>query len=77
MKHVLTLRIIGVIFFIIGFIGLYLIARRRFNRRSITGLERFKSFEHALGTRALEAFASVLAKLLILVGIIVFAITFS
>ena len=69
MKHPELMRIIGLAMLVAGFTVNYVIARRRFNRRSITGLEGFKSFENAWLTRLVERFGSLVAKLFILIGI--------
>ena len=54
-------------------IGLYLrfkINQRRFNRRAVTGLEQFSSYGKAVFTRGAEAFFMIVAKILILMGIL-------
>ena len=68
MKHHGLMRIIGLAMLAAGFTVNYIIARRRFNRRSMTGLEGFKSFEDAWLTRLAEKFGSLVAKLFVLIG---------
>ncbi len=59
---------IGVVLLIIGFGLKYIINRRRFNRRSITGIELFHSYEQALITRGIEGMIGLVARALIAFG---------
>lgn len=71
MKHPELIRIIGFAMLVAGFTVNYIIARRKFNRRSMTGLEGFKSFENAWLKRLAEKFGALVGKLLMLIGIII------
>ena len=75
MKHPGLMRIIGLAMLVDGLTVNYIIARRRFNRRSITGLEGFKSFEDAWLTRLAEKVGSLVAKLFILIGIFILVLS--
>ena len=71
----------GVGLFIAGCVINYRIGRRRFSRRSITGMEVFRSYEHAWGTRLLERVGRLIAFLLIIAGLMIvlgsiFGVTF-
>lgn len=54
----------------IGFFLRYLIGRRRFNRRSMAGLQHFKSYPNALLTLTIESVGKLFANALIVVAII-------
>lgn len=58
----------GIILLIIGFALNYTINRRRFNRRSITGVELFRSYEQALFIRGIEGVIVLIARVLITSG---------
>lgn len=64
------LEIVGVVLVITGIIIRYMIGRNRFNRRSITGVETFSSYERMNLTRLLEWLGSIIGLLLIIGGII-------
>lgn len=53
-----------------GIIIRYIIARRRFNRRGIGGLQHYRSFEGAVGTTILEWVFRWAGILMIIVGIL-------
>lgn len=76
MNHAWNIRIIGIVLIIVGFFINYRIARRRFYRRSITGLERFKSFERSWVIRSLESLGRLAAKLFILAGLVCILVSF-
>lgn len=59
---------IGIILLIIGFALNYTVNRRRFNRRSITGVELFRSYEQALFIRGIEGVIILIARVLITSG---------
>ena len=48
----------------------YKIGKRRFNRRSLAGLEWFSSYRRAVLTRLVEGLFSLLAKLMILAALL-------
>lgn len=59
----------GFILTALGFTIRYIIGRRRFNRRGITGLQVFSSYENWWLTTRLESLFSLLALLAILAGL--------
>lgn len=77
MEYQLTIRITGIILLLIGILLVYIVARRKFNRRTVTGLEGFKSFERAWLTTFLEKFGSLIAKLLVLAGVALIILSFT
>jgi len=64
----IAILIIGLLFLVIGYLIRYFIGKRKFKRRAVTGLERFKSYNSALTTNFLEGILLVIAKLLIIAG---------
>lgn len=62
-------RIIGGIFIIVGLVIRYAIGRRKFNRRTMTGIEGFKSYRRAVTITFAERLARFLANILIIIGI--------
>lgn len=71
-----SVRIVGALMFVAGFTLIYFINRKRFNRRTITGLQAFKSFEHAWSSTYLEKFGKLIGMILILAGSILFVVSF-
>ncbi|OQP65547.1 hypothetical protein A3860_17945 [Niastella vici] len=63
-----SMRYIGLILLILGFIFIYSINKKRFNRRTITGMEVFNSYEDSLTTRGGEGCLKVVAWCFILGG---------
>jgi hypothetical protein len=70
MHHSVLLKIFGPLLMIAGFIIRFKISEKRFNRRSITGIEIFPSYKKAVTTQAKEGCAGILAKMLIFIGIV-------
>ena len=66
-KHLMI--ILGGICFTVGVVIRYAIGKRRFNRRSITGTEVFKSYESAWITRLIEGVLGLIALFLIMAGV--------
>lgn len=64
----MTTLITAISLFISGIVILYVIGRRRFNRRGVAGLETFSSYGMAVFIRLLEALFRLLAWAMILVG---------
>jgi len=60
--------ITAIFLFITGIVILYIIGRRRFNRRGVAGLETFSSYGMAVFIRLLEAFFRLLAWAMLLAG---------
>ena len=63
---------IGPVLILIGLAIRFKIAKRKFLRRSMTGLEYFPSYSAAIVTRFVEALGRVVATLMILAGVILF-----
>lgn len=59
---------VGVI--MIGLVIRFKIGKRRFSRRGMTGLEWFPSYGQAIITKLIEGLFMIIAKLLILSGIL-------
>ena len=76
MKYLLVMRILGFLAFGLGFVLNYVIAKRKFNRRTMTGMEGFKSYERAWLIPFIERVVRILAILLIIGGILLIIITF-
>jgi uncharacterized protein YneF (UPF0154 family) len=71
------IRLIGWILLVAGILGKYLIARRRFSRRGVGGLQHFSSFEKGLFISGIEKIFSLLSFLFILGGILVLGFYYS
>ncbi len=71
-----TMRIVGIVLFVIGFIIRYAIGRRKFYRRTMTGAEVFKSYENSWFTRIVEGVLRLIALFLMLGGISAFILSF-
>lgn len=69
------MKIFGIIFVIAGFTLRYWLGKRAFNRRAITGLEGFKSYENMQLTKLLEGIIRLSSVVLILGGIILFLLS--
>ena len=65
--HPLTLSAICVM---IGLILRYTVAKRRFNRRTITGLQFYETYDQGLITRFMEGVARLIGTLLLLAGVV-------
>lgn len=65
--------LLGSIALIIGIAIRYVIGRRKFNRRSSTGMQQFSSYEKAVGITLVERFFRFIGLLLILAGLFVIA----
>ena len=61
----------GAAMFVVGCVINYKIGRRRFNRRTITGIEIFRSYQHKLTTRLFERIGRLIALLLIVFGLMI------
>jgi hypothetical protein len=61
-----------ILLLLFGLLVRYFIGRRRFNRRSLAGVQGFKSYAIALLTITVEKLANILATLCILLAIILF-----
>lgn len=60
--------ITAIILFISGIVILYVIGRRRFNRRNLAGLETFNSYGTVVFVRFLEAFFKLLGWAMVIGG---------
>jgi hypothetical protein len=63
-----SMRILGAMMFILGGIIIFAINKKRFNRRTITGMEVFNSYQDSLVKRGGEGCLKVIAWGLILGG---------
>ena len=75
MDPTLTMRIVGSVILTVGLVIHYVIARRKFNRRAITGVETFSSFEKAKITRLVEGLGKLISRLLILGGLVLIVVS--
>ncbi|TPG65319.1 molybdenum ABC transporter permease [Hymenobacter nivis] len=66
----------GILLAVLGYALQYLVNRRAFNRRNAAGVEEFKSFEAATGTRLLEGAGRKVGSLLIIAGLVMAAFGF-
>jgi hypothetical protein len=60
----------GIFLVVTGIVVCYKIGKRRFNRRNLAGLEWFPSYSRAVLTRLAEGLFGLLAKLMILTGLL-------
>lgn len=70
MNQSISSQTIGVILIVTGIGMRYFIAKRRFNRRAITGAQLFHSYEQSLFIRFFEWMTKLVGILLILIGAI-------
>lgn len=75
MEYPLLIQIIAIILFAAGIVINYIIARRKFNRRAITGAEGFRSYENAWVTISMEKIIGLTGKLMIVAGVVIFGVT--
>lgn len=75
MKHVWIIRILGAILLVAGLTIRYVIAKRKFDRRAMTGAEGSRSFESSWFITLVERFGSGIAAFLIIAGIFLFIAT--
>lgn len=68
-------KFIGISLIALGIIILYIIGRRKFLRRGITGLEGFSSYQAAILIRFSEALFRLLAWGMLLIGAFLTGIT--
>jgi hypothetical protein len=68
------MKILGILLLLFGLFLRYAIGRRRFNRRSIAGIQGFKSYSYAIVTLTIEKLANALAILCILLALILLII---
>jgi len=61
-----------IILLLFGLLLRYIIGRRRFNRRSLAGVQGFRSYAMAVLTMTIEKLANIFATLCILLAIILF-----
>lgn len=66
-------QIIGVVLLLIGMAMRYWVNRRRFNRRTITGMQVFNSYEKALAQTWLEKLVKLAGLALVLFGLLLIA----
>ncbi|MDB5158718.1 MAG: hypothetical protein JWR50_3425 [Mucilaginibacter sp.] len=61
-----------ILLLLFGLLVRYIIRRRRFNRRSMAGVQGFKSYAIAIFTITIEKLANSLATLCIILAVILF-----
>jgi hypothetical protein len=61
-----------ILLLLFGLLVRYIIGRRKFNRRSIAGVQGFKSYAIAILTMTIEKLANIIAALCIILAIILF-----
>jgi hypothetical protein len=71
------MKIIALILIVFGIVIRYSIKKRKFNRRALTGVELFNSYEAAWITRLLETFIFWSATLMVLLGIFLLFLSYS
>jgi hypothetical protein len=64
----LSMRIIGGVLLVLGVVIIYAINRNKFNRRTITGMEVFNSYEQSWTIRGGEGCLKIIAWFLVLGG---------
>jgi hypothetical protein len=57
---------------LLGFIIKYWIGKRKFNRRTITGVEGFRSYEQMKLVRFIEWLGLLIGNILIIIGVLLF-----
>lgn len=72
--HINHLTIYAIILLCIGSALRYLVRKRRFDRRSIAGLQHFKSYKQALLITAFEKVIDIFSILLIIGAVVLFLI---
>lgn len=70
-----TMRIIAVVMLLIGLAIRYSVARRRFNRRAMTGAQGFRSFERSWSITFGERLARGIGTFLIIIAILLLVST--
>jgi uncharacterized membrane protein len=70
MNQLMNFQITGVIVLVAGIAIRYVIAKRVFNRRAVTGMQLFRSCGQSLFTRFLEWIAKLTGTLIIIIGAI-------
>jgi len=61
-----------ILLILLGLLVRYIIGRRRFNRRSMAGVQGFKSYAIAIFTITVEKLANIIATLCIILAAILF-----
>ena len=67
-------KIIGILFFLMGCGGIYWVGKRAFERRNPMGIEEFNSFGQVIGTKALEGVVKIASLLFIAMGFLGFCL---
>lgn len=65
------MTVFGVLLAVFGFFMRYMMNRRAFNRRNTAGIEEFKSFEQATGSKFLEGVGRLAGSALIVIGLLI------
>ena len=65
----IIILIIGLFILVVGYLIRYIIGKRKFKRRAITGLEGFKGYNSALTSKFFERILLIIAKIFIIAGV--------
>jgi hypothetical protein len=68
------MKILGILLLLFGLFLHYIIGRRKFNRRSIAGVQGFKSYSFAVITLTIEKLVNIFAKLCIALAVLLMII---
>ena len=66
----------GIVFILLGIVIIYFINRRKFNRRTFTGMQAFSSYEASVATRLTESLFRAFAMVLIFGGMFLAAVAY-
>ena len=70
------MAIMGVILFVIGFLGRHFLNSRSFNRRNQMGVEEFKSYTSAAATHFIEKVGYVISGVVMIFGVVLLVTSF-
>jgi hypothetical protein len=70
MEYPLRLKMLAIGLIVVGIIINFIISRRKFNRRAMTGAQGFRSYEGAMVTRFFEKIIRIVAVLMVITGIL-------
>lgn len=67
-------KVIGIVFFIAGCLGIYWTGKRAFERRNESGVEEFSSYGRAVATMAWEGALRIVCLLILAFGFLTFCV---
>lgn len=67
-------KLVGIIFFLAGCLGVYWAGKRSFERRNEAGLEEFSSYGKAVGVTVIEGLLKIASWMSIAFGFLAFCI---